>query len=246
MAPAEQITFYTATYSPFAHRVHLALEEVQAKYTTHTFEVRGSRPEWYYSVSPFGKVPALTFGGPEVASDHPSPESVKLVESMAILEFLADVFPESNLLPKDPILRAKARTFIEIFRNYVYDEFRDAFFLGKPVEGVLQALEKLQGALPPARGFAVGEFSIADAAVAPFITRMMLFLREGLGAYAEENWQKLRDATEGARFARIMQYVRDVHERPSFKKTWGDDVSLWKDHPGLRRRQLAAQAAAQS
>lgn len=35
----------------------------------------------------------------------------------------------------------------------------------------------------------------------------------------------LRDALEGERFVRIKQYVQDIHERPSFKKTWGDDVS---------------------
>lgn len=156
--------------------------------------------------------------------DQPSPESAKLAESMAILEFLADIFPDAPLLPVDPLLRAKARTFTEIFRNYVSDEFRGAFFLGKPVAGVLQALEKLQAALPQT-GFAAGEWSIAEAAVAPFITRLFLFVRVGLGSYTEENWQMLRDALEGERFARIKQYVQDIHERPSFKKTWGDDVS---------------------
>ncbi|KAI0775108.1 thioredoxin-like protein [Trametes elegans] len=232
MAPTEQITLYCAD-------VRITLEEANAKYTAYEMNQRGSRPEWYYSVNPFGKVPALTFGGPDVPPDQPSPESTKLIESMAILEFLADIFPEARLLPTDPVQRAKARAFVEIYRNYVYDEFRGAFFLGKPVEGVLGALEKLQGALPPGEGFAAGEWSIADAAIAPFITRLLLFVRSGLGAYTEENWQKLRDALESERLARMMRYIRDIHERPSFKKTWGSDelqIELWKNHPGLRRR----------
>ncbi|EIW57659.1 thioredoxin-like protein [Trametes versicolor FP-101664 SS1] len=240
MAPTEQLTFYTAAYSPYSQRVHIALEEAGVKYTMWEFETRGpgSKPEWYYQINPLGKIPALTFGGPEVPPDQPSPESAKLAESMAILEFLADIFPDAPLLPADPLLRAKARTFTEIFRNYVSDEFRGAFFLGKPVAGVLQALEKLQAALPQT-GFAAGEWSIAEAAVAPFITRLFLFVRVGLGSYTEENWLMLRDALEGERFARIRKYVQDIHERPSFKKTWGDDarqVELWKNHPGLRRR----------
>ncbi|KAI0636029.1 thioredoxin-like protein [Trametes polyzona] len=245
MAATEQLTFYTAKYSPFAQRVHITLEEAHAKYTIWEFDVRGSKPEWYWQqVNPLGKVPALAFGGPEVRPDQPSPESTKLVESMALLEFLADIYPEAHLLPTSPILRAKARAFTEIFRNHVYDEFRGAFFLGKPVEGVLQALEKLQAALPPAGGFAVGEWSIADAAVVPFITRLFLFVRAGMGSYSEENWQTLRDALASERFAPIARYVQDVHERPSFQKTWGDDnqqIELWKDHPGLRRR-AASQA----
>ncbi|KAH9847676.1 thioredoxin-like protein [Lenzites betulinus] len=238
MAPTEQVTFYTAKYSPFGQRVHIALEEAKMEFTLWEFEVRGSKPEWYKLVNPLARIPALTFGGPAVPPDQPSPESQKLFESIALLEFIADVYPEANLRPADPILRAKGRAFVEIFRNYVNDPFREAFFLGKPVEGVLQALERLQAALPPS-GFAAGEWSIADIAVAPFLTRLYLFLDRELGAYTKENWQKLRDNLDSERFARLKQYVRDIHGRPSFAKTWGSDdlqIELWKDHPGLRRR----------
>ena len=62
-----------------------------------------------------------------------------------------------------------------MYENYVHDAFKGAFFLGQPVDSILQAIEKLQNALPPT-GFAVGQFSIADIAVAPFLTRMLLFL----------------------------------------------------------------------
>lgn len=65
-----------------------------------------------------------------------------------ILEFFAEVFPDAPLLPADHLLRAKARTFVEIYRNYVSSEYLGAFFLGKPIEGVLKALETLQAALP--------------------------------------------------------------------------------------------------
>ncbi|OSC96427.1 glutathione transferase omega class [Trametes coccinea BRFM310] len=238
MAPNEQLTFYTAEYSPFAQRVHIALEDVHAKYTIHQFEQRGGKPEWYIEVNPFRKIPALTFGGPAVPADQPSSESVKLIESAAILEFLADVFPEANLLPANPILRAKARIFAEFYRNYVHDEFKDAFFLANPIEGIVAALEKLQRLLPPS-GFAVGEWSIADIMVAPFLTRMSLFLRVGLGAYTKENWARLVEILGSDKFSRLRRYISDIHERPSFKRTWISDerqIELWKEHPGLRRK----------
>ncbi|OJT03422.1 Vegetative incompatibility protein HET-E-1 [Trametes pubescens] len=203
-------------------------------------------------------IPAITFGGLGAPPDQPSPESTKLVESMVILEFLAEVFPNAPLLPSDPLLRAKARTFVEIYRNYVSSEYLGAFFLGKPIEGVLKALETLQAALPPDGGFAAGEWSIAEAAVAPFIARLFLFLHVGLGSYTEKQGQTLRDTMASPRFARLVQWVKDVHKRPSFKKTWVSDVSifrtrsrrsadsmsyaqdrqveLWKNHPGFRRK----------
>lgn len=192
---------------------------------------------------------------------------------MVILEFLAEVFPDVPLLPADPLLRAKARTFVEVYRNYVSSEYLSAFFLGKPIEGVLKALDTLQAALPPDGGFAAGEWSIAEAAVAPFIARLFLFLRVGLGSYTEEQGQTLRDTLASPKFARLVQWVQDVHERPSFKKTWVSDVSvsriqlwrgadqrmlynflyaqdrqveLWKNHPGFRRKvvELSAQSQA--
>ncbi|KAL1940769.1 hypothetical protein VTO73DRAFT_7810 [Trametes versicolor] len=241
MPPVEQITLYTSTYSPFSQRVHIALEEAKAKYNVWEFETKGpgSKPEWYYQINTLAKIPAITVGGPEVPPDQPSPESAKLAESMVILEFLAELFPDAPLLPTDPFLRAKARTFVEIYRNYVSSEYLGAFFLGKPIEGVLKALETLQAALPPDGGFAAGEWSIAEAAVAPFIARLFLFLRVGLGSYTEEQGQTLRDTLASPRFARLTQWVKDVHERPSFQKTWVSDdrqVELWKNHPGFRRK----------
>lgn len=156
--------------------------------------------------------------------DEPSPESEKLVESLALLEFVADVFPEAKLLPASPVQRARARAFIAIYQNYLHDQFRDAFFRGEPVGPFLQALETLQSALPPA-GFAVGEWSLAEAAVAPFLARMMLYLDAGLGRYSEADGESMRAALASARFARISQYVQDIRARPSFVKTWGGDVS---------------------
>ncbi|KAI0775109.1 thioredoxin-like protein [Trametes elegans] len=227
MSSTPQITLYTANFSPYAHRVHIALEETGVKYTTYPIDIMTPhRPEWYSQVSPFGKVPAIAFGGPEVPPDRPSPDSAKLFESVALLEFLADLFPDNPyLLPKDLVKRAHARAFISIYQNYVNDLFKGVFFSGLPqTDALLDALAKLQGALPPEEGaFAVGAWSIADAAVAPFLARMWLYLGLGLGRYSEEDGQKMREAFAGERFARLSRYVRDLRARPSFQATWGGD-----------------------
>lgn len=170
------------------------------------------------------QIPAITYGGPDVPPDQPSPESAKLVESLALLEFIAEIYPEAGLLPTDPVGRAKARAFISTYENYVHDAFRGVFF-GKSADTILQAVEKLQNVLPPA-GFAVERFSIADIAVAPFLVRMMLFVKTGTGAYSDEDGQRMRDALASGKFARFRQYVQDLQERPCFQRNWDEVRAL--------------------
>ncbi len=174
------------------------------------------------------QIPSITYGGPDVPSHQPSAESEKLSESIALLEFISDIYPEANLLPADPILRAKARRVISLYENYVHDGFKAAVFLGQPAEGLLQALGKFQSALPPT-GFAIGQYSIADCAVAPFLVRMMLFFRRGLGGYTYEEGDKVRQALSGEEYARFRTYIQDLTERPSFHVSW-DEVSGKAQH----------------
>ncbi|KAI0749649.1 hypothetical protein C8Q80DRAFT_1101750 [Daedaleopsis nitida] len=228
----KQITFYTAVYSPYAHRVQLALDEANAKYKKHQFEISRTKPEWYYQINPLGKIPSITHGGPDVPSDEPSPESAKLTESLALVEFIAETHPASGLLPTDPVLRAKARAFISFYENTVQDRFRAAFFGGQPAETILEAIESFQTALP-STGYAVGEFSIADIAVAPILVRMVLFAKNGIGACGAKETQKIREALASEKFARFSNYVQALSERPCFKKTWDEplQVDIWSNHP---------------
>jgi maleylpyruvate isomerase len=62
--------------------------------------------ERYRAVNPMAQVPTLelTHGG----------RTVRLSQSLAILEFLEEIHPEPPLLPRDPYLRARARLLAEI------------------------------------------------------------------------------------------------------------------------------------
>ncbi|GBE89239.1 Pyrimidodiazepine synthase [Sparassis crispa] len=217
----ESITLYSAKVCPFAHRVELALEEAQAPYTKFYIDLQ-NKPEWYAElVNPAAKVPALAYGGPAVPPDLPSSESFKLTESLVLIEFVADLFPDAHLLPADPVLRAKTRFFIDT----VSTKLVSAWF--PFVNGVASAEPFLNGveqvvALLPETGFAVGVYSLADIAVTPFLARMFTALKNDLGLYPVGEGKKVYDILCGPRFARLQKYWQDVNSRSNFEATFDE------------------------
>ncbi|EMD37327.1 hypothetical protein CERSUDRAFT_113980 [Gelatoporia subvermispora B] len=237
---SEQITLYSNVASPYTHGVELAL--LEAKVNFKKFEVNlKDKPEWYTKVNPVGQVPAITYGGPDVPPDQPSPESVKLRESTILLEFIAERFPEARLLPQDLVLRAKARLFIDIAKTKLLPAWFGCFRKGEPVEAVFVALEQLQELLPPT-GFVVGEWSIADAYISGILPRAEIVFENNLNqsGWTEGQGQEIMAVLRGPRFARLTQYTQDLTARPSFKATF--DKPAMTD---MYKRLFASRAAAQ-
>lgn len=151
----------------------------------------------------------------------PSPASQKLAESAILLEFVADLVPEAELLPKDPVLRAKARFFADtVTTKFSSDTYRPVLVCKKDPEVILSVVDYIQNLLPE-DGYAVGQWSIADAAVTPFLARAEVALRDGVGKYEESKgkvvWSKLET---DPKYARFRKYLADVKGRDSFKETF--------------------------
>ncbi|KAJ7859375.1 hypothetical protein B0H14DRAFT_2747138 [Mycena olivaceomarginata] len=222
----EQITLYTAKICPFAHRVELALAE--AKVGFNRFEIDlSNKPEWYApQVNPASKV---SYGGPQVPPDQPSPESVKIAESLILVEF-------------HPVERAKVRFFIDAVSNKFLPTYMGPVARGQPFEPFWDALEQLQALLPADKKYAVGdEFTAADIAIAPFLARMEVWLRNDIGAYKEGEGKKAAEYFfTGDRFARLVKYFEDIKARDSFKATF--DADLIKEKYAARFAPLRAQA----
>jgi len=219
----ELITLYTAKTCPWAHRTELALKESKLPYKRYEVDL-SNKPEWYApKVNPASKVPAIAYGGPDVPPENPSPESVKLAESYTLLEFIADL-SEVPLLPKDPVKRAKARFFIETVTPKLSGAFYSAVVKGEDPAGVLAAIDVIQNLLP-SEGYAVGEWSIADAAVTPFFARAETTLSNDLGKYEEgkgkETWAKIEN---DEKYGRFRKYLADLKGRDSFKETFYPEV----------------------
>lgn len=172
------------------------------------------------------QIPAMTYGGPKTSPEKPSPESVKLTESLVLVEFIADLFPESKLLPADLVKRARARLFVSLVDAKLWDAFIKFVIMGTPNTVLFDVLEALQARLPET-GFVVGEWSIADVFAVPILLRILLVLENDVGKYPVGEGKKTFEELQKPKFARIMRYTADGKEHPSVKNTWNEVRALF-------------------
>jgi len=166
------------------------------------------------------------YGSPKSDPEHPSPESSKIAESLVLLEFVADLYPDSGLLPRDPVQRAHVRFFIDAVSNKLTPPWAAFFLRGEAPDKFIEAVAEIQDLLSPS-AFAVGDhFTIADAAIAPFLGRWELLFRNDVGKFAEGAGQRVHEILfQSERFARLQKYYADISSRPSFKNSF-DSVRM--------------------
>ena len=97
--------FYEAVLSSAAFRVRIALGLKGLAYESVVFDLRANQhlTDEYRRINPMRSVPAL-----ELAPGQ------ALFESMAIVEYLDETYPEPPLLPKDSLARARVRAIAQL------------------------------------------------------------------------------------------------------------------------------------
>ena len=182
------------------------------------------------------QVPVLVYGSPKSEPENPSPESAKITESMVLLEFIADLYPDSGLLPKDPVDRARVRFFIDAFTTKVFP-LAGALFVygGGSPDAFVAAVAEIQELLPATAQFAVGDhFTIADAAIVPFFAFWHLYLPNDLGKFPEGTGPRLyEELFQSARFARFQKYYANMSSRESFKNSIDSVRMLFSPSRGI-------------
>ena len=148
---------------------------------------------------------------------------MKIAESLVLLEFVADLHPESPLLPKDPVQRAKARFFIDAVSK-IPSGWHAFMSRGEAPDALISSLESIQNLLPEEKKFAIGdEFTTADAAIAPFLARIATTLGNDIGVFAEGEGKKVYETIwKSPKFAKLQKYYENISARDSFKKTWNE------------------------
>ncbi|HYX75607.1 MAG TPA: glutathione S-transferase family protein, partial [Gaiellaceae bacterium] len=136
-------------------------------YETHEIDL-SDRPAWLYAKNPSGRVPVLEEDGGFV-----------LPESVVIMEYLEERFPEPALWPADPAERALGRLWLDRFDARLGHEYY-SLRRGEPsrLDERLRDLDVSLEALPFLSG---REYGLADISYLPWILRA----RENLGVELE-------------------------------------------------------------
>jgi glutathione S-transferase len=196
------IKLYDFKSSPNCQRVKVVLAEKNLTYEIVPIDLRKQeqkRPE-FLKLNPYGKVPVLT------------DDATVLYESCIINEYLHEKYPDPPLMPADCGARGRVRLLIDYGLNHldaVYQKLR-LERMKDPREQEPQIIEnakteartllrRLESELGE-QSYLAGDFSLADAALAPRFIRL-----EGFGV--------LPDAS----LPRLSQYVNRLKERPSVK-----------------------------
>ena len=124
------LTFYYHPLSPIARRVWLALLEKDLQFEGTIVDLRGeqNKPE-FLALNPFHHVPVIVDDG------------FKLIESLAILEYLEGKYPEPSLTPELSI-KAKARS--KMIQMVTVNELVTKFlpFVNAPITPVSEENQK--------------------------------------------------------------------------------------------------------
>ena len=170
-----KLTLYIGNknYSSWSFRPWIALEGcgIAFEEVLIPFDFPAGNPN-IREVSPTGKVPMLVHDG------------FKVWESLAIIEYVAELFPDAGLLPKDRQARALARSYsMEMLSGFGALRNACPMDMRRPVsrldlpEGVTEDVARIETIWREARSrsggpFLFGTFSGADAMFAPVVSRL--------------------------------------------------------------------------
>ena len=199
--------------SPFSRKVRVAMAEKGLDFELEFEKVWQRRPE-FLALNPTGQVPVLV-----------EEDGAVLADSNVICEYLEEVYPEVELIGRDPVTRAETRRIVawfdgkfahEVMRNLIFEKVLKRFLgLGEPDSKAIRAGQRnlhthldYIGYLAERRNWLAGErFGLADIAAAAQISAI-----DYLG---DVPWKEHAGAKEW--------YAR-VKSRPSFRPLLADHI----------------------
>jgi len=163
-------------YSSWSFRPWIAMAAAGVPFTDRVipFDFAAGNPE-IRKISPTGRVPLLQHG------------DVKVWESLAIIEYVAELFPDAGIWPQDRVARAEARAIsmemlsgFRALRNACPMNIRRTPGSIDLADGVTEDVARIEtiwkDALARSGGpFLFGGFSAADAMYAPVINRLEIY-----------------------------------------------------------------------
>ena len=185
------MVLYSGTTCPFSQRCRFVLFEKGMDFDIRDVDLF-NKPEDISVMNPYGQVPILV------------ERDLILYESNIINEYIDERFPHPQLMPADPVQRARARLLLlnferELFVNVEPLEKQDSKRMDKARVVVRDRLSQLAPVVAKSK-FMLGEdFSMIDVALAPLLWRLELYGIELPKAAAP-----------------VLKYAERIFSRPAF------------------------------
>jgi RNA polymerase-associated protein len=185
------MTLYSGTTCPYSQRCRIVLFEKGMDFQVIDVDMT-NKPEDLAVINPYNRVPVLV------------ERDLVLYEANIINEYIDERFPHPQLMPADPVMRARARLFLHNFEDQLFDHIADIESDDPKVADKARAIvrDNLTQLAPifNKQEYMLGEeFSMLDVAIAPLLWR--------LGHYGIELPKQA---------APLLKYAERIFSRPAY------------------------------
>ena len=159
------MVLYSGTTCPFSQRCRFVLHEKGMDFEIKDIDLF-NRPEDINVMNPYGQVPILV------------ERDLVLYESNIINEYIDERFPHPQLMPADPVMRARTRLFLFNFEREIFTHVGVLERAGNPkaMEKARQAIREQLTQLAPVflkSKYVLGEeFTMLDVSLTPLMWRL--------------------------------------------------------------------------
>ncbi|MBX9631565.1 MAG: glutathione S-transferase N-terminal domain-containing protein [Burkholderiales bacterium] len=158
------MTLYSGTTCPFSQRCRIVLYEKGMDFQIVDVDLF-NKPEDLAVMNPYNRTPVLV------------ERDLILYESNIINEYIDDRFPHPQLMPADPVMRARARLFLFRFENELFTHIEslekgNQKVADKARQLVRDSLTQIAPVFVKQKYMLGDEYSMLDVAIAPLLWRI--------------------------------------------------------------------------
>jgi RNA polymerase-associated protein len=185
------MTLYSGTTDPYSHRCRIVLFEKGMDFQVIDVDL-ANKPEDLAVINPHNTVPVLI------------ERDLVLEQANIINEYIDERFPHPQLMPADPVMRARARLFLHNFEEQLFSHIKDLESDNQKAADKARATirDNLTQIVPlfSKQEYILGDdFSMLDVAIAPLLWR--------LGHYGIELPKQA---------APLLKYAERIFSRPAY------------------------------
>jgi RNA polymerase-associated protein len=185
------MTLYSGTTDPYSHRCRIVLFEKGMDFQVIDVDL-ANKPEDLAVINPHNTVPVLV------------ERDLVLEQANIINEYIDERFPHPQLMPADPVMRARARLFLHNFEEQLFDHIKDLESDNQKAADKARSTirDNLTQIVPlfTKQEYILGDdFSMLDVAIAPLLWR--------LGHYGIELPKQA---------APLLKYAERIFSRPAY------------------------------